>query len=271
MNGSISRAVLKYHSPIDKSKDQYYFGKGITTCQHIASACIEFFERYCAKMKSGDRVLTASFDEVAARAINPVHFTLPSGTDYHPGKKIEWIWGYSLSRGKPVLVPANLVFYPYEAASFDKHIVRSDTNGLASGNNKEEAILHGLLELIERDQVTISEYNRLPVKRILPDTLPAACLPLLDTLNKKGYEVYIYSGSTDLPLSFITVFLRLRKNHSICSVSSGTHLDPVIALERALTEAVQLLPRLSILKDGSIQGRRNFILPVRRIRFVLIL
>lgn len=242
VTGILSRAVLKYHSPVDKSLDQYYYGKGITTRQHMASACIEFFERYCATRMPDDLLLTASFDEASAEAINPLHFTLPSGTGYHTAKNIEWIWGYSLSRKEPVLVPANLVYYPYEGVPDEKHIARSDTNGLAAGNNMEEAVLHGIFELIERDQVTISEYNRLPVKRIIPDSLPAACLPLLGTLNEKGFEVYIYCGTSDLPFPFITVFLRLRKDHTVCSVSSGTHLDPVIALERALTEAVQLLP-----------------------------
>ncbi|MGB3008577.1 MAG: YcaO-like family protein, partial [Chitinophagaceae bacterium] len=134
---TINRAILKYHSPEDKSKDQYYYGKGITTSQHIASACFEFFERYSARMRSDDLLLTASFNEVANKAIDPAFFNLAAETTYHPAKEIEWVWGYSLSQKKPVLVPANLVFFPYDTEPGEKHIVRSDTNGLASGNNME--------------------------------------------------------------------------------------------------------------------------------------
>jgi len=50
------------------------------------------------------------------------------------------------------------------------------------------------------------------------------------------------SGYTDLPIPFIAVFLQHRKITSRCAVSYGTYPDPVIALERAITEAVQMLP-----------------------------
>ena len=68
----------------------------------------------------------------------------------------------------------------------------SDSNGLASGNNMEEAILHGLLEIIERDQVFISEYNRLPFKRIIPESVPGACKPTIDRLTDKGFRFLFY-------------------------------------------------------------------------------
>jgi thiazole/oxazole-forming peptide maturase SagD family component len=258
--GNINRAILKYHSPVDKLNDQYYYGKGITTSQHIASACFEFFERYSASMRSDDLLLAASFNEVANKAIDPCLFNLSADTTFHPAKEIDWIWGYSLSGKKSVLVPANLVFFPYEAEPEEKHIVRSDTNGLASGNNLEEAILHGLLEVIERDQVMISEYNRLPVKRIIPESLPAACTPMLDQLKKKGFQVFVFASASDLPISYLTVFLGHKKNILNCTVASGCHLDPVIALERAITEAVQMLPPVANFEGWFNSGAPQFYL-----------
>jgi ribosomal protein S12 methylthiotransferase accessory factor YcaO len=99
-----------------------------------------------------------------------------------------------------------------------------------------------LLEVIERDRVNIGEYNRFPCRRINPGSAPGVCHPLLKNLEKKGFLVYILSGHTDLSIPFITVFLQHRKIASRCAVSYGTYPDPVIALERAITDAVQMLP-----------------------------
>ena len=240
--GKTNRAILTYHSPFDQSQDQHYFGKGLSTNQNIASACFEFFERYNARMSHDDEILESSFDEVSDFAIDPQRFSLAESFNFHRAKKIDWIWGYSFSQKRPVLVPANLVFCPYIASGIEKYIGISDSNGLASGNNIEEAILHGLLEVIERDQVTVSEYNRLPFKRVIPESIPKGCNPTIDRLADEGFEVYILSGTTDIPVPFIAVFLHCKKNPSNCSVAFGCHSDPALALERALTEAIQLLP-----------------------------
>jgi ribosomal protein S12 methylthiotransferase accessory factor len=240
LNG-INRAVLKYHAPEGKSGDKHFFGKGLTVGQNMASACFEFFERYCAQMRPEDRMLEASYREVARRAVDPRLFDLGK-TTYTPDLKMEWVPARSLTRNRPVLVPANLVFLPYQADSLQKHIVLSDSNGIASGNNMEEAILHALLEVIERDQVNICEYNRFPFRRIDQQSVPEVCQPLLMSLEKKGFRIHILSGYTDLPVPFIVVFLQHTKIASRCAVSYGTYPDPVIALERAITEAVQMLP-----------------------------
>lgn len=237
----INRAILQYHSPEGKSGDKHYFGKGLTIGQNMASACFEFFERHCARMRPEDELLEASYREIARQAIDPRLFDLGK-TTFTPDLKIEWVWAFSLTRRRHFLVPANLVFLPYQADTFEKHIVLSDSNGIASGNNLEEAILHALLEVIERDLVNIGEYNRFPYRRIDPQSVPEVCHPLLASLEKKGFHVYLLSGYTDLPIPFITVFLQHRKVVSRCAVSYGAYPDPVIALERALTEAVQMLP-----------------------------
>jgi ribosomal protein S12 methylthiotransferase accessory factor len=240
-SGEIGRAMLKYHSPSGSSNDLHYFGKGLTTGQNIASACFEFFERYCAEMRPDDLITEASFNEVSGMAVDPRLFNL-GNSSFSPSDKIDWIWGYSLSEKIPVLVPANLVFLPYWTEQKGKYFVLSDSNGLASGNNIEEAILHALLEVIERDQVNISEYNRLPFKRIIPESVPNICNPILKHLETKGFNVHMLYGNSDIPIPFMAVFLQHRTNSSNCSVAFGSYPDPTLALERALTEAVQMLP-----------------------------
>jgi hypothetical protein len=79
----INRAILKYHSPQGKSEDKHYFGKGMTIGQNMASACFEFFERYCARLRPDDRLLEASYHEIARKAVDPFLFDLGK-TTYTP-------------------------------------------------------------------------------------------------------------------------------------------------------------------------------------------
>lgn len=236
------RAVLEYLPPPGEPEGQRYFGKGATAGQALASACLEFIERQSAKMKPGDDLLEASYPEVASDARDPALFSMSTEADYDPAKRIDWIWGYSLTRTEPVRVPANLVFFPYEADRGEKYIAWTDSNGLASGNNLEEAVLHGILEVIERDVVVVAEYNRLPVAGLEADSLPSDAGPVLEGLEAAGYSCSFRAVPTDISVHAVAAFLRHKDDAANCCVAFGCHLDPGLAMARALTEAIQLLP-----------------------------
>jgi thiazole/oxazole-forming peptide maturase SagD family component len=51
-----------------------------------------------------------------------------------------------------------MCFFGYPAEP-SHDFCRANSNGLAAGSNLEEAILHGYLELIERDSVAVWWYN----------------------------------------------------------------------------------------------------------------
>ncbi len=236
------RAFLEYLSPLDETENEKYFGKGTSGGQALVSACMEFVERASAKMRPEDSLLEAAYTEIASDACDPCLFSLSPEAAFVPAKKIDWIWGYSLTRSQPVLVPANLVFFPYEAGHDEKTISWTDSNGLASGNNLEEAVLHGILELVERDAVVISEYNRLPQEEIRTEGFPVEVLRLLERLAASGYAFSFRAVPTDIPIPAVAAFLQKKKEPEKCCVAFGCHLDPSLAVSRALTEAVQLLP-----------------------------
>ena len=57
------------------------------------------------------------------------------------------------------MVPANAVYHPYIPEKTVK-LFQSNTNGLASGNRLEEAVFHGIMEVVERDAWSIFESKR---------------------------------------------------------------------------------------------------------------
>lgn len=140
-------------------KPKYYNGKGVTKEQAEASAVMESVERYSAEQRDSDEILYGTYADAAdaMMAVDPVDLILPQRIlDTVNGKEIAWVRAFEMFRGCPVLVPACAVFYPYEPNG-DFQLFRWHTNGLASGNTMEEAILHALFELIERDAWSIAE------------------------------------------------------------------------------------------------------------------
>jgi ribosomal protein S12 methylthiotransferase accessory factor YcaO len=240
--GGPGRAFLKHLAASGRKGDRISCGKGLSPGQALASACMELLERHCAAPRRHDAVRQVPYTRVAGEAVDPRRFVLAAKMAYDPTAKIDWVWGYSLTRAVPVLVPANLVFYPYAPRRGSQVIAGTDSNGLGAGNNMEEAVLHGLLEVIERDAVMISEYNRLPAPGIPPRGLPDACRPVLDLLEKAGYRWSFKAVPTDWPFPVVAAFIAREKDPRDRSVAFGSHLGRAQALERALTEAIQVLP-----------------------------
>jgi ribosomal protein S12 methylthiotransferase accessory factor len=127
--------------------------------------------------------------------------------------------------------------------------IYSTTNGLASGNTYEEALCHGLYELIERDCesefVTQTDIN---IHKIDPTTIRASHLiELMDRLNSKEVKLDLYDMTNDMQVPAYMAYL-----HDLTGVrlggiyrGAGCHFSDVVALSRAITEAVQ--SRLTII------------------------
>lgn len=126
----------------------------------LAGAVGEAVERYSVRMVPEDRLVTAPMDALAGPWLDPRALVLYSdeqyrrpGFPYPPVREdvpIRWVEGFSLTRSVPVMVPAFAVYIPYVPAPGEPSFVEQTSNGLACGNTLEEAVLSGLLEVVER-------------------------------------------------------------------------------------------------------------------------
>ena len=73
--------------------------------------------------------------------------------------EIEWTPLWSLTAEATRYLPTSFCYFGYRSP--DPLFARADSNGCAAGSVPEEAVLQGLLELIERDAVALWWYNRL--------------------------------------------------------------------------------------------------------------
>lgn len=228
-------------------------GKGGSPVAARLSAVMEAIERVCAEEIEPWRVIRGSYRSLAARegieVADPAAFSLPFETTYTPDRDISWIAGIDLFTGREVLVALDLVLSPPSEGV----CIGVETNGLASGNDLSEAIVHALFELIERDALSAAEFRRLMLDSsdrawrravgIDPSTLPSECLGWVARIYAIGATVGIEEITTNPALPVFRVSLHdpnfLGAADEICVEGYGADLSRRRAIFRGLTEAVQ--------------------------------
>jgi len=165
-------------------------------------------------------------------------------TTWTTRSRIAWCTGTNLLDGTPRLVPLDAVSSDFTEWRRPSPLVRT-TNGLASGNCREEAALHGLYEVLERDAVSAWSATAGTHDRVIdPASLGSGDeAELVDRLARAGLDVSLLwvPSETGLPIVAATVAPTTRWRHPPYAAFAGygAHLDPRVALSRALTEAVQ--------------------------------
>ena len=165
-----------------------------------AAALGEALDRMSAPTPEHADLLVAPYRDVAADALDPgawdlfdtrtreeprFPFRLPG-----PDDPQTWVWGFSLTRSRPVLVPASRVFVPARARTAADASDHAIVSGFATGSTWEEAALAGTLEVIERDGFRIAWANRLSLPAVdLEGGGQVEVAEYLDGFRRKGLEV----------------------------------------------------------------------------------
>lgn len=221
-----------------------YNGKGPTPEQAKASAVMEAMERYSSEQRESDEVAFGTVPQMRDSGmpfIEPADLILPARVmGMVDNADIAWTVCYDIMRGEQVWVPACAVFYPYYPDG-DLQLFRYHTNGIASGNTIEEAILHAMFEVIERDAWSIAEsFNSTKGDIIIddPDSVPGK---LLKQFNDNGVEIHLKDLTSDVGIPTIGASSDdvATKDPEMLNIGVGTHLNPEIAAVRALTEVAQ--------------------------------
>ena len=221
-----------------------YNGKGATPEQAKASAVMEAMERYSAEQRESDEVAYGTLEQMRDSGmpyVEPADLILPARVlGMVESAEIAWTCCYDIMRGEEVWVPACAVFYPYYPDG-DLQLFRYHTNGIASGNTIEEAILHAMFEVIERDAWSIAEsFNRTNADVIVDDrdSVPGK---LLKNFEDAGVKIRLKDLTTDVGVTTIGASSDdiKTKDPEMLDIGVGTHLNPEIAAIRALTEVAQ--------------------------------
>jgi ribosomal protein S12 methylthiotransferase accessory factor len=222
-------------------------GKGFTLDAAMVSASMECIERFHGETVELPETV-GSYDEVAERhAMVPLdRLPLTRATIFHRRLKERWTPGWDLVGQRDVAVPVSLVtMQRFTSPRAAPVCFPSNSNGLASGNTFAEAVTAGLLEVMERDALACWKMaqsrgtRRMPRVRLETVEHPLV-LDLLDRLDRVGVTPILFDCAvdTDIPVYMAVLYDREVRHIGMYS-GYGAHLDPEIAMVRALTEAVQ--------------------------------
>lgn len=246
-------------------------GKGVTPVQAEVGALCEALERHSGHFDGDEERVRGSFRSLGDAAVHPGTCQLFHERQY-PGRAREnaahgpfqfvcdpfdddaerdWTPVWSLTRGEHRLFPTALLYFGVPAEPGPVSVF-ADSNGNAAGSTLEDAALQGMLEVVERDAVALWWYNR--TRRPGVD-LEAFGDPWIGELREAyaglGREVWALDVTSDLGVPVFAALSRCGDGpHERIMLGFGAHLDPAVALRRALTELNQMMPAVLDGWDG---------------------
>ncbi len=255
-------------------------GKGITTSQAKASALCEAIERYSSSFQGDEYRIKASYLELGARAIHPNECMRFSEEQYlHADEwnnqsrrmafncvpprfdetaEIEWTPVWSLTWNEFKYLPTDYCYYRYTGEHLSS--TPACSNGNAAGNSLEEAILHGFIELAERDCASVWWYNRVERPAVDLASFGDSYIERLQVYyNSINRDLWVLDITSDLNIpAFVALSRRQGTKREDIIFGFGTCLDPRIGILKALTELNQSLGLFLSVEDGELpQGNKE--------------
>jgi ribosomal protein S12 methylthiotransferase accessory factor len=252
---SLSAAVTGQFEVVDFFGDRkvWWSGHANNFNQSMKIGMLEGLERYSGLLPRGRKMTVRdSLGNLGDDALDPrtcglyhpnFYLKKPQYKPFTPELEFTWVWGYSLTEQRPILVPKQMVYY-MDYTTPDTLFVQDCSSGCAAGSSLEEAILFGLLELIERDSFLISWFAQLALPRIDPwSCRNTELLQVLDRIELMGCDVHLLDMRLDLKVPSVMCFTRRRDDRFGSFVlAAGASLDPEDAIRGALCEVASYLP-----------------------------
>ncbi len=250
-------------------------GKGTSDLQARASALCEGLERYSGTFRGDEPRRTTRLADLGDAGLHPNACMLFSDRQYRerdtwnardssfqfvplpfdPAVAMEWTPVWSLTRGVARYLPTAYCYFDYPRGP-GRQFCAACSNGNAAGNTREEAILQGFLELVERDSIALWWYNRVRPPALDLDSFREPYLDRLrEFLHERRRNLWALDVTSDLGLpAFVAVSRRTDERGEQIMFGFGAHLDPRVAVLRAVTELNQFLGHLLDAPDDEPPG-----------------
>ncbi|MEU1244178.1 YcaO-like family protein [Micromonospora parva] len=215
-------------------------GTGATAMQARVSAVMESIESWHAEnLRPGTVVRSPAEALDLPYDVRWLH--LAERSPVTPAVELDWVAGRGLVTGAHCLVPRATIELDFTIRrGWDRALFTPSSNGLATGNTFAEASLHALLEVVERD--CIAPYCTAPLaERTYADpgtATNAMTRTVHDALVRAGcwVEVCDITNAVDVPCYAASIW---SEDLPVTFGGFGCHVDPEIAVGRAMAEAAQ--------------------------------
>lgn len=242
---------------ISLSESIFAGGKGFTYYKAICSSLGEAFERFMACLEffvQEKNIVVASYDELCKQnryAANPEDYSLFSEKQHEQpnflfdqfdkNSVVGWIPMKEYRTDKEILFPACLVLMYYvQQAKNEARIGYSTSGGLTSQYEPERGILHGIEEIIERHEINLSWYCKVPPKEIVLDKVENSRLLKYEEYIKDK-NIHFYRHNVDQENFYVVTAMSFDSDMTKYSFNAGGGVanDIESAIVGALEEYMQ--------------------------------
>ena len=224
-------------------------GSGLDDTTGLLPALAEGLERYCASVFKTEQFITATAEELGREALDLDTIPRCSSTEFShpkcplraPDKKvpIRWVRGLSLLDGRPIYLPVVMVYLYAGFTSPGERIALPITTGCAAHITLERALVSAILEVIERDAISITWLQRLALPRIEMDCVPPLLAPYWECCQRasKDLEYIFLDATSDLGIPTVYGLQISRTNKNLTTlVSCSTAMDSVEAVVKVIKD-----------------------------------
>ncbi len=198
----VSVRIVPFRTPDGLQFDG--FGYGATPDEALVGALGEVSESvHCETWMRACPRETTSFaamrDAHGARHVaDPLTLCLPAGSAYTPDAVLSWVPGVRVVTGETVWLPAEFAAIHRGQMRGADPLVTPITNGLGAGLSRDQALAHGLLELLQRDGNTVS-FRALDQGRVVDVSagLDPETAALIERLRGLGLDVTVKLAGTE--------------------------------------------------------------------------
>lgn len=208
-------------------------------------SCIgEAVERYCVSYFDEKTAIFTKYNKLD-KSLRPQTFDMYSDEQYFKLKdtfanprKDEIYWSKLLGcfdRKDKIFWPSSLIYMPYEKG---KPVAEVTSTGVAAHSDINEAVLGGIMEVLERDSLMISFLNKLPVRELDMSSVKKQ-IKLIAKIEK-DYQIRIFEiqNEINLPVYFGTIWNKLPNGSIHFGIGAATCLNTNDAIIKTLKECL---------------------------------
>lgn len=230
-------------------------GKGLDSISAHIGAVGEALERYSAARYRKHKMRYCPIDKLKGDYIDPADLVLYSNEQYRSSgfifskwnkkRSIHWAKGVWLGTDTPVWVPSLVTYFNFDCPKKEL-FSQASSNGLAAGQDFNDAAIRACYELIERDAMMLTWYAQVPPQRLSMASVTDPKLhEVIDNITRYGVslELYLIDMGTRIP-TVVCLGFGDGVHNPATSVSLATHADIHVALRKAILEQGHVLPYL---------------------------
>ena len=245
--------VAQAARPGNAWSSSYGSGKSRTKEGAVVGSIMEETEKWAQELfRPDENMPKGGFAELREEGsfVDPATLDLPYDSVYHENLPLEWHRCDDLLSGRRMYLPVDVLQMDrrkhdicYTQRGARKHLA---TNGLGSGFSREEAVLHGLCEYVERHAQRLAELflanpgglGEPPYRFVDLSTASASNQDLAQQLSRREAGVRVLDITCEIKIpTFVATITREQQRAD----GYGTHPDPNTAMEMALLEAAQTI------------------------------